>query len=124
MNFLADEGVDRSVVDGLRKLSHDVYFVVDEVRSLDDEILLQLAVNEQRILITRDKDFGELVFRLGQIHTGVILKRLDGLDTTERAEMVCKLIQQYIDKLPKAFSVIQRGIIRIRLDTPSYKLSY
>jgi len=68
MKFLADEGVDRSIVDGLRKLDFDVYFVVDEIRSLDDEILLQIAVTEQRILITRDKEFGELVFRLGQAH--------------------------------------------------------
>jgi len=68
MKFLADEGVDRSIVDGLRKLDFDVYFVVDEIRSLDDEILLQIAVTEQCILITRDKDFGELVFRLGQAH--------------------------------------------------------
>jgi predicted nuclease of predicted toxin-antitoxin system len=58
MKFLADEGVDRSVVAGLRQLNFDVYFVVEEVRSLDDSTLLEMAVEENRILITRDKDFG------------------------------------------------------------------
>ena len=114
MNFLADEGVDRSIVDGLRKLDFDVYYVVDEVRSLDDETILQLAEKEQRILITRDKDFGELVFRLGQVHAGVILVRLDGYDTNERADIVCKLVDQYQNQLPHSFAVIQKGIIRIR----------
>ena len=114
MKFLADEGVDRSIVDGLRKLHFDVYFVVDEVRSLDDSTLLQLAAKEQRVLITRDKDFGELVFRLGQVHSGVILIRLDGYDTNERADIVCRLIEQYVAQLPQAFAVIQKGIIRIR----------
>jgi predicted nuclease of predicted toxin-antitoxin system len=71
-------------------------------------------VSEKRILITRDKDFGELVFRLGQVHCGIILLRLDGYDTNERAEIVCKLVQQYKDQLTNSFAVIQKGIIKIR----------
>ncbi len=114
MNFLADEGVDRSIVDRLITSDFNVYYVVDEIRSLDDETLLHMAVTEQRILITRDKDFGELVFRMGQAHAGVILIRLDGYDTNERADIVCSLIQQYAEQLPKSFAVIQKGIIRIR----------
>lgn len=63
MKFLADEGVDRSIVDGLKKLNFDVFYIIDETRSLSDDVLLQIAANEKRILITKDKDFGELVFR-------------------------------------------------------------
>jgi predicted nuclease of predicted toxin-antitoxin system len=114
MKFLADEGIDRSIVDCLRGLGFDVFYVIEQVRSLDDDILLQIAHSETRILITRDKDFGELVYRLNKAHSGVILIRLEGCDTQERADIVCSLIKQYQEQLPKAFSVIQKGVIRIR----------
>ena len=61
MRFLADEGVDRSIVNGLRLLNFDVYYVIDKVRSLEDDVLLKIAFDEARFLITKDKDFGELV---------------------------------------------------------------
>lgn len=46
MKFLADEGIDRSIVDGLRKLDFDVFYVIEEIRSLDDDILLQIALKK------------------------------------------------------------------------------
>jgi uncharacterized protein with PIN domain len=55
MKFLADEGVDRSIVNGLRTLDFDIFYVIEDVRSLDDDILLQIALDENRILITRIK---------------------------------------------------------------------
>ena len=76
--------------------------------------MLQIALDEGRVLITRDKDFGELVFRLNKAHAGVILIRLEGYNTDERGEIVCRLISQYLDQLFNAFTVIQKGIIRIR----------
>ncbi|MBZ4187462.1 DUF5615 family PIN-like protein [Niabella beijingensis] len=114
MKFLADEGVDRSIVNCLRGLNFDVYYVIEEIRSLDDKTLLQIATKEKRILITRDKDFGELVFRLNQVHSGVLLLRLEGCTTQERAAIVCSLTEKYQDQLPNAFTVIQKDAIRIR----------
>lgn len=114
MKFLADEGVDRSIVNCLRMLNFDVYYVIDEIRSLDDETLLQIAQKDERILITRDKDFGELVFRLNRAHCGVVLLRLEGFTTEERAAVVCTLIEKYQDQLLNAFTVIQKESIRIR----------
>jgi predicted nuclease of predicted toxin-antitoxin system len=57
MKFLADEGVDRSIVEVLRELQHNVYYVIEETRSLSDDELLAIAANESRILLTRDKNF-------------------------------------------------------------------
>ena len=114
MKFLADEGVDRSVVTGLRQSGFDVFYVVENKRSLDDDVLLTIAREEKRILITRDTDFGELVFRLNQAHAGVILIRLEGYDTEKRGDIVCRLIGKHRDELANSFSVIQQGIIRIR----------
>ena len=114
MRFLADEGVDRSIVNGLWLLNFDVYYVIDEIRSLYYEVLLQIAFDEKRILITKDKDFGELVYRLNKAHLGVTLLRLEGHASQERADNVCPLIFKYRDQLYNAFTVIQKGIVRIR----------
>ncbi len=114
MNFLADEGIDRSIVDGLRQSGFDVFYVIDETRSLDDDVILQIAADEKRILITKDKDFGELVFRLNKVHAGVVLLRLEGLETQERADLVCPLLLKHKNQLLNSFTVIQKGIIRIR----------
>ena len=114
MKFLADEGIDRSIVNGLRLLNFNVYYVIDEIRSLDEDVLLQIAFNEKRILITKDKDFGELVYRLNKAHYGVILLRLEGHTSQERSDIVCPLIFKYQHQVYNAFTVIQKGIIRIR----------
>lgn len=53
MKFLADEGVDRSIVETLRKFNFDVYYVIEGIRSITDDELLHLANRESRILITR-----------------------------------------------------------------------
>ena len=60
----------------LRGLGHDVVAVAETIPQSDDRSILDQAVAEGRILITNDKDFGELVFRWGKGHHGVILLRL------------------------------------------------
>jgi predicted nuclease of predicted toxin-antitoxin system len=114
MRFLADEGVDRSIVEILRKFDFDVHYVIDEIRSLTDDELLHIANTESRILITRDKDFGELVYRLNQPHAGIILIRLEGYSTIQRAEIVGNIIQKHANEFTDAFTVIQPKVIRIR----------
>lgn len=114
MMFLADEGIDRSIVDGIRSSGFDVFYIIEEARAWDDETILQIAAKERRILITKDKDFGELVFRLNKGHAGVILLRLEGFTTQERAAMVCPLMLRHKEQLLNSFTVIQKGVIRIR----------
>ena len=66
------------------------------------------------ILITADKDFGELVFRRRQASTGVLLLRLSGLRPLSKAAVVAEVIQAYGQQLPGAFAVLSPGNIRIR----------
>jgi predicted nuclease of predicted toxin-antitoxin system len=115
MIFLADEGVDGPVVKHLRENGYDVTYIAEMATGIDDETILELAKNENRILITRDKDFGELVYRLQKIHSGIILTRLAGIDAKTKAQMVLKVIEDYEEELSGAFTVIQPGIVRIRL---------
>jgi predicted nuclease of predicted toxin-antitoxin system len=76
MKFLVDESVEYRVVIFLRNLGYDTRSVVESFSGLDDKIILSVAYKENRILITNDKDFGELIYRLQLPHQGIILFRL------------------------------------------------
>lgn len=117
MNFVADEGVDRQIVDRLRQNGHTVVYVAELSPSISDDEVLQQANDHHGTLITVDKDFGELVYRLNRIATGVILIRLDGLMPDTKAGIVVQAIHDHEQELFGAFSVISPGMIRIRLRT-------
>ena len=76
--------------------------------------MLSTANSMRALLVTADKDFGELVFRRQQINAGVLLIRLAGLSPQSKAELVAVAVRDHSDELPGAFSVLSRGMIRIR----------
>ena len=73
MKLMADEGVDKPIVDALRKAGFDVAYILESHQGAEDDYILNLANKQERILLTQDKDFGELVFRLKNVHFGVVL---------------------------------------------------
>jgi len=83
-------------------------------RGIDDEKVLSIAKDEDRILITRDKDFGELVYLLKKLHAGIILNRLAGISTRKKAEIILQVAETYSKELYGSFTVIQLGNVRIR----------
>ena len=72
----------------MRLDGHEVLYVVEMEPGIPDDEVLKLANNEDAILLTSDKDFGELVFRLRRIAAGVVLIRLFGLSSNDRAEII------------------------------------
>lgn len=80
MLWLADECVTVSMVRELRGAGHDVLYIAEFAGSLSDVEVIALASREGRLLLTADKDFGELVFRRGQAVPGLILLRIDPED--------------------------------------------
>jgi len=114
MNFVADESVDQPIIERLRQVGHDVMSITELSPSLSDDEVLNDANSRGAILVTADKDFGELVFRQNRIHTGVILIRLSGLSLDAKAEMVAQAVNQHANELSGAFSVISAGSVRIR----------
>ena len=114
MNLLADESVDQPIVVRLRQDGHMVTYVADMDPGIDDGAVLHRAKQRGALLITADKDFGELVFRMGQIHTGVVLLRLAGLPAETKAEIVSATLSDRYHELVFAFSVISPGMVRIR----------
>jgi len=114
MRFLADESVERKVVEKLREEGFEVISIADIVAGLPDEAVLALARQKQAVLITADKDFGELVYRRGALHEGVVLIRLGDLPSEQKAEIVCQVVKCYGSALKNAFAVISETGVRIR----------
>ena len=78
MRFLANENVPGAVVAALREHGHDVFWIKESMRGAGDPIVLAHAQTERRVVVTLDKDFGELAFRSRlPAQSGVILIRLD-----------------------------------------------
>ena len=114
MMLVADESVDRPIVELLRRNGHDTVYVAELSPSITDDEVLREANSRNALLLTEDKDFGELVYRLGRVHTGVVLIRLAGLPPSSKAETVANVLQDHAAELPGAFSVISPGAVRIR----------
>lgn len=114
MNLVADESVDGQIVYRLRKDGHRVWYVAEELPSITDHDVLCIAQQQNAVLVTADKDFGELVYRLRQAMSGVVLIRLAGMRTDEKAALVSFAFQKHEVEMANAFSVIGRRTIRIR----------
>jgi predicted nuclease of predicted toxin-antitoxin system len=93
MRFLVDESTGRKTCELLIEAGHDAVFVGDAMPGSADEVVLSRAESENRILITDDKDFGELVFRLDRPSTGVILLRTSKSNSVRRNRILLDVIK-------------------------------
>jgi predicted nuclease of predicted toxin-antitoxin system len=114
VNFLVDENVDKQIADSLRLMGHNVEYVAEKDAGISDDEVLEMANEKTALLLTADKDFGELVFRQRRVTSGVVLIRLAGLSPTRKAEIVVSAIKKHGTELKNSFSVITPGSIRIR----------
>lgn len=115
MNLLADEGVDRPIVEQLRQDGQSVLYVAELESGISDEEILQRANEQMAVLVTADKDFGEMVFHQNLLSAGgVVLIRLEGLSPRRKVEIVSRVFRERGAELPKAFSVISPGQVRIQ----------
>jgi predicted nuclease of predicted toxin-antitoxin system len=114
VNLFADESVDWPIVERLRQDSHDVIYVAELAPSITDDEVLRDANGRSAVLVTADKDFGELVFRQGAVHSGVVLLRLAGLTNATKGEIVAEVCRFRGAELIGSFAVISPGQVRIR----------
>jgi predicted nuclease of predicted toxin-antitoxin system len=114
VNLLADESVERQIVDRLRLDGHTVLYVAEMEPSIADEVVLRRANEHTALLVTEDKDFGDLVFRQRLVHLGVVLVRLGGLSAGVKAASVSQVIASHAAEMSGAFTVISPGMVRIR----------
>lgn len=114
MKLLVDECCDAAMVASLRSDGHDVLFVIESLRGATDAEVLRRADEEGRILLTEDKDFGELVYRLKRPARGIILLRFDVDDRSLKVPRLRSLLENQSDQVPGAFVVVDGEKIRFR----------
>jgi Domain of unknown function (DUF5615)/Phage integrase family len=73
VRLVADENRDFSLVTDLRAAGYDVVAISEQMAGADDQTVIDFARSERRLLLTEDKDFGQLVFAAAKQHSGVIL---------------------------------------------------
>ena len=112
MRFLIDRCAGTLIAEWLRTQGHDVVESRERGRDPGDRVLLDWAAQESRILITLDTDFGQLVFREGQPHSGLI--RLPDVLTYERVLIMKDLLDRFSNELEAhAIITVRGGKIRI-----------
>ena len=112
MRFLADESCDFSVVRALRAGRHDVIAIVEVAPRAEDDDVREKAIRDDRILITEDKDFGQLVYAGMRRTAGVIFIRFPARARRNLADTVVQLVRQRGQSLIGRFTVLQPGRVR------------
>jgi predicted nuclease of predicted toxin-antitoxin system len=116
VKLVTDAHIGRLIIDFLLRGGHDVTKATSFPPRTSDVDILKTAAGEGRIVMTSDKDFGELVFRLGQKSAGVILLRIDVPTEPERAAVVEKFWPQVEAAAPGHFVVVTtKGVRRTPL---------
>lgn len=113
MRILADENVPRETIEALRSGNHDVVWALTDAPGSSDENVLARASAEQRLLITLDKDFGELAFRARQAAAnGIVLLRIRAPDATALTRIAVAALDSRNDWAGH-FSVVENDRIRM-----------
>ena len=116
MRFLIDQDVYRVTIDQLKEWGYDVVTAKElGMQRAVDEDLLKKAREMDRVLITRDKDFGALVFLKGELSAGVILLRVTPVTVGETHRELRRLFQGHTEaELGRLFCVVEPHRHRIR----------
>jgi len=114
MRFLIDESVEYRIVAFLRNLGYNTLSVAESFPSLDDKTILSIAYKENRIVITNDKDFGELIYKLQLPHKGIILFRLFEENYQSKEDKLQLILKKFKSKLQNTFTTISKNKIRFK----------
>jgi predicted nuclease of predicted toxin-antitoxin system len=119
VKIVADENVDKEIVDRLRADGHEVAFIAEDNPGTDDQTVLNRSVKIDGVLLTADKDFGDLVFRQRLSHSGVLLIRLAGVTPDMKAALVAATFDRHEEELRSGFAVLTKRSLRFRKIDPA-----
>lgn len=114
MVFIADESVDFGIVKILKQKGYNIVSILKDFQGITDEEDIAIAVKHKALILTEDKDFGELTYCLNFTHYGVFLIRLVDMDRSERINLVVRTLVSHVDKFENKFTVLNKNDIRIR----------
>ena len=107
LKFLVDVGVGKKVEEYLLEKRYDTKAVRSLDQRMPDQEIIRLAALEKRIVITMDKDFGELVYHSGMDHAGILLLRLEDATGSEKQKVIAQILEKYADNMENNFCVYQ-----------------
>lgn len=113
MRFLADESCDFAVVRALRATGHEVVAVAEVSPRAEDEFVIDLAIRERSLLLTEDKDFGQLVYANKRATGGVLFLRFPARARSDLPRAVVDLVRRRGKRLIGSFVVVQPGRVRV-----------
>lgn len=113
MKFLVDECIGPTVAEWLKQNGYNVISIYDDLQGIDDNMVLEKALLENRVLITSDKDFGEIIFKNNKQHCGVILLRLINEKPINKIVILKNLLQNYHQDILGNFIVVTEKTVRI-----------
>lgn len=115
MKVLLDACVWRGSVGDIERKGHDVLWAGDWPDNLSDEAILARAAREGRVLVTLDKDFGELAVVHGIRHTGII--RLVGISARNQGSLCVEILSRYAQDIARgAIITVEPGRVRVRVE--------
>lgn len=114
LKFILDVGVGNKIAHYLNDLGYDALLVSSINPNMSDREILEIAEREGRMVITMDKDFGELVYLSDKRHKGVLLLRLEDANATEKVEVMKFIMENFKDNLEEGFCVYKNGRLRIK----------
>jgi predicted nuclease of predicted toxin-antitoxin system len=112
MKFIVDECISRSIYNWLKN-HFDTKYVPDSMPSVSDNDILNTALAENRIIITRDKDFGDLVFRDKKQHLGVILLRLQIKHPANQLLVLQRVLDEHLNEIVGNFVIATDASIKV-----------
>ena len=121
LSLLADDNIDQRLVSSLRLAGISVYSVAESSPGITDEEVMRLSEHLGALILTDDKDFGEIVFRKQRSCPGIVLLRLTGVDYSRKADQVIQVIDKCGREMTGKFVVMTEERVRIRKLFPGTK---
>lgn len=113
LKFLVDECAGPNLAKWLIDKGYEVYSVYDKNPGLSDETIIKKTREENWVIITNDKDFGDLIFRDSHKHCGVILLRLQNERSSNKIDCLKRVLEQFAEQIENNFMVVTETNIRI-----------
>jgi predicted nuclease of predicted toxin-antitoxin system len=114
MRWLVDECLDAGLVARLRASGHDVIYMAETAPATSDAEVMARAQRDGRLLLTEDKDFGDLVFRRGGQVPGVVLLRIDPAMHALKSRRLDAAIVRFGDNLFGRYMIVEEARFRSR----------
>ena len=114
MKLIADESLNFEFVSALRQNGFEIISIAEKHPSIADENILEMSLTPPSVVITEDKDFGELIFKNKQDFSAVILLRYEVNQEEYILKSLLSLLKNHLHELHKSFVTISVNRTRIR----------